>query len=99
MILPSSRWNQSGERVPFDVEVSLEPLRGCSLGRLELGMIDARRRLAEQRREVVADRVRQHEVAVGEALHQRRRTERLAPWSLKLASPAEYSPGTVVINS
>ena len=29
----------------------------------------------EQRREVVADRVRQHEVAVGEALHQRRRAE------------------------
>ena len=38
-------------------------------------MIDAGRRLAEQRSEVVADGVRQHEVAVGETLHQRRRTE------------------------
>ena len=30
---------------------------------------------AEQRREVVADRVRQHEVAVGQALHERGRAE------------------------
>ena len=49
--------------------------RCCCFGRLELRVIDARRRLAEQRRQVVADGVRQHEVAVGQALHQRRRAE------------------------
>ena len=38
-------------------------------------MVDAGHRLVEHRGEVVADGVRQHEVAVGEALHQRRGAE------------------------
>ena len=57
------------------VEVALEALRRCLFGRAELRMIDTRRRLVQHRREVVADRVRQHEVTVGESLHQRRRAE------------------------
>ena len=41
----------------------------------ERGVVGADQLLAEQRREVVADGGREHEVAVGESLHQRARTQ------------------------
>jgi hypothetical protein len=49
--------------------------RAACLGGLELGVVGARDRLVEHRGQVVADGVRQHEVAVGQALHERRRAE------------------------
>ena len=73
--LPSSRWMSSTVRLPLIDSI----LRTCSSTELlrlrERGVVDRHRLLAEQRREVVADRVRQHEVAVGETLHERRRAE------------------------
>ena len=48
--------------------------RTSSSALLELGMIDVGR-LPISRREIIADRVRQHEIAVGQPLHQRARAE------------------------
>jgi hypothetical protein len=45
-------------------------------------------------REVVADRVGDDEVAVGQPLHERRRAEPVRPWSEKFASPSTNSPGS-----
>ena len=75
MMWPSSRWKWSGERVPPIDEVAGEAVAGLDLRRGERRVIGARDRLVQQRGEVVADRARQHEVAVGESLHQRRRAE------------------------
>ena len=75
MMWPSSRWKWSGERVPPIDEVAGEAVAGLGLRRGERRVIGARDRLVQQRGEVVADRARQHEVAVGESLHQRRRAE------------------------
>ena len=73
--LPSWRWMSSTVRLPLidssrrtcsSTAASASANAGSSVGTAVC---------AEQRREVVADRVRQHEVAVGETLHQRGRAE------------------------
>ena len=73
--LPSSRWMSSTVRLPLIDSILRTWSSTELLGVLERGVVDRHRRLAEERREVVVDRVRQHEVAVGEALHERRRAE------------------------
>ena len=73
-MLPSSRWKWSTECVPltdssrrvWSVDRRPRPSRNA-------GSSVAHRLAPEQRREVVADRGRQHEVAVGQALHERAR--------------------------
>src|SRR6185437_16070230 len=49
------------------------------------------------RSEIVAYRLRNDEVAVGQALHQCARAKPIAPWSEKFASPITCRPGTVLI--
>ena len=74
--LPSSRWMSSTVFVAVDRQQPAAPGRRPSARRSANTGSSSRQRLrAEQRREVVADRVREHEVAVGETLHQRRRAE------------------------
>ena len=70
-ILPSSRWNQSTVRLPFTAS-SARTRSSTSLSTAaNAGSLGGDGRVAEQAGEVVGDRVRQHEVAVGEALHER----------------------------
>ena len=64
-----------GRAGALDVEVALEAGPGLVLGLLERRVVGAGDRLVEHRGEVRGDRVRQHEVAVGQALHQRRGAE------------------------
>ena len=60
---------------PFDREEPVEAVARLLLGAFELRMIGGHRLRAQLRREVVADRGGEHEVAVGQALHERRRAE------------------------
>ena len=74
--LPSSRWMSSTVRVALDRQHLAHLLVDRRApASLNAGSSIGTGCVAEQRREVVADRVRQHEVAVGEALHERRRAE------------------------
>ena len=84
--------------LPLDRQQLLELLAGLGLDALELGVVD-RRCYPASAREPVGERVRQDEVAVGEALHQRRAPRRLAPWSEKFASPTTNRPGRLDMSS
>ena len=72
MSLPSSRWNESTVRAALDREEPLRALRvAASSASLELAARSVVTFSSFVLGEVVADRVREHEVAVGQALHQR----------------------------
>ena len=62
-------------RLPLIDEQLAHLLVDRGLGLHERRVVGGHGRVSEQRREVLTDRVRQHEVAVREALHQRRRAE------------------------
>ena len=59
----------------LDIEIALKPRLGLGFDALELGVIGAGHCLVQERCETVANRVRQHEVAVGQTLHECARTE------------------------
>ncbi len=72
---PRRRWISSTVFLPL-IDSSLPHLvLDALLGLLERGVVDRHRLRAEQRCEVVADRVRENEVTVGEPLHERGRPE------------------------
>ena len=60
---------------PLDAEQAGDTVAHLCLGLGERGVVGGQRRLAQHRRQVVADRGRQDEVAVGQTLHQRAGTE------------------------
>ena len=73
--LPSSRWMSSTLRVPLIESSCLVLSRTCCSAAWNTASSVLGAGGTEQRREVVVDRGRDHEVAVGESLHQRRRAE------------------------
>ena len=64
-----------GRTCALDIEIALKPRLGLSFDALELGVVGAWHCLVQQRCETVANGVRQHEVAVGQTLHERARAE------------------------
>src|SRR5688500_11322284 len=68
-------------------------LGGLALDRPEGGVVDLHALLAEELREVVADRVRQDEVAVGEPLHERRGAEAVGAVVGEVGLADDVEPG------
>ena len=64
-----------GRASALHVEIRAVAIAGLGLDSLELGVIGARNRLVQKRRKAIADGVGQHEVTIGETLHQRTRPE------------------------
>ena len=81
--------------LPVDRQHLADLLVHRLLGGLERGVVERQRLLAEERREVAVDRVRQHEVAVGQALHQRRRSEPVGALVGEVGFPEHEEAGHV----
>ncbi len=78
----------------LDREEPADPLLDVRLGAAEVVRV-GRERLAQVAREVVADRVRDHEVAVGEPLHQRARAEAVGAVVGEVRLAERVEPGDV----